>query len=122
MMLMTVEQGADGQLKRNFVELELERYQIFFLALTWTIVHPITPASPLWGKTAEDLERLQAEVLILFRGYDDSFSQVVHTRYSYRWDEVEWSARFASAFDVAPGGHLVLDLEKMSETVSPASV
>jgi inward rectifier potassium channel len=118
MMLMTVEQGPDGQLKRNFVELELERNQVFFLALSWTIVHPISESSPLWGKTKEDLERLQAEVLILFRGFDDSFSQVVHTRYSYRWDEVEWSARFVPAFNIAEGGHMVLDLEKMSETVS----
>jgi inward rectifier potassium channel len=116
MMLMTVEVGADGQLKRNFVELPLERNGVFFLALTWTIVHPINEASPLWGKTVEDLKRMQAEVMILIRGFDDSFSQVVHTRYSYRWDEVEWSAKFTSAFDVAPEGHIVLDLGKMSAT------
>jgi inward rectifier potassium channel len=81
-------------------------------------VHPITESSPLWGKTSEDLQRLQAEVLILIKGYDDSFSQTVHTRYSYRWDEVEWSAKFVPAFDVAPEGHIVLDLEKMSATAS----
>jgi inward rectifier potassium channel len=117
-MLITVETGPDGNLKRNFTELTLERNQIFFLALTWTIVHPITESSPLWGKTSEDLQRLQAEVLILIKGYDDSFSQTVHTRYSYRWDEVEWSAKFVPAFDVAPEGHIVLDLEKMSATAS----
>jgi inward rectifier potassium channel len=116
MMLMTVEQDAQGQLRRNFVELKLERKKIFFLALTWTVVHPIDESSPLAGKSAADLERLQAEVLILIRGYDDSFTQVVNTRYSYRWEEIEWSARFAPAFDVAPQGHLVLDLERISAT------
>jgi inward rectifier potassium channel len=116
MMLMTVERGADGQLKRNFVELPLERSHVFFLALTWTLVHPIDESSPLWTKTREDLERMQAEVMILIKGFDDSFSQVVHTRYSYRWDEVEWSARFLPAFDVAAEGYMVLDLEKMSDT------
>ena len=116
MMLMTVEQDAEGQLRRNFVELKLERRKIFFLALTWTVVHPIDESSPLKGMKAADLERLQAEVLILIRGYDDSFTQVVNTRYSYRWEEVEWSARFAPAFDVAPQGHLVLDLDKVSAT------
>jgi len=59
---------------------------------------------------------MQAEVLILIRGYDDSFTQVVNTRYSYRWEEVEWSARFAPAFDVSSAGHLVLDLDRISET------
>ena len=116
MMLMTVERDSAGQLRRNFVELPLERKKVFFLALTWTIVHPIDEASPLWGKSADDLERLQAEVLILIRGYDDSFTQVVNSRYSYRWNEVEWSARFIPAFDVSPAGDMVLDLGRISTT------
>ena len=116
MMLMTVQQDAAGQLRRNFVELKLERKKIFFLALTWTVVHPIDESSPLAGMTAADLERLQAEVLILVRGYDDSFTQVVNTRYSYRWEEVKWAARFATAFEVSPAGHLVLDLDRISAT------
>jgi inward rectifier potassium channel len=116
MMLMTVERDEEGQLRRNFVELRLERKKLFFLALTWTVVHPIDEASPLAGKSAADLERLQAEVLILIRGYDDSFTQVVNTRYSYRWEEIQWFARFAPAFDVSPAGHLVLDLDRISAT------
>jgi len=100
------------------VELKLERKKVFFLALTWTVVHPMDESSPLWGKTAADLERLQAEVLILIRGYDDSFTQVVNTRYSYRWEEIEWLARFTPAFDVAPEGHIVLDLARIGATSS----
>jgi inward rectifier potassium channel len=117
MVLMTVESDASGQLKRNFTELRLERSEIYFLALTWTLVHPLDQSSPLWGKSAADLERLQAEVMILIKGYDDSFSQVVHTRYSYRWDEMEWSVRFAPAFEVAPEGHLVLDVSRVGEVI-----
>lgn len=116
MVLMTVERATDGQLKRQFTELLLERRTVFFLALTWTIVHPIDEASPLRGLTRQDLERLQAEVLILIKGFDDTFSQVVHSRYSYRWDEIEWSARFVPAFEVAPEGHMVLDGSKISQT------
>jgi len=115
-ILMTVEQAPDGQLKRNFTPLALERRGVLFLALTWTIVHPIDESSPLRSLTAADLERLQAEVMILIKGFDDTFSQVVHARYSYRWDEMEWSVRFVPAFDVAPEGHLVLDAAKLSET------
>src|SRR5580698_239375 len=115
MLLMTVERDAQGELKRNFAELTLERKSVLFLALTWNIVHPIDKDSPLFGKSCEDLERLQAEFLILIKGYDDSFSQVVHTRYSYRWDEVEWSARFVPAFGIAPGGYMELDVAKISQ-------
>ena len=116
LMLMTVEQGSDGKLKRNFVELSLERKRVNFLALTWTVVHPIDATSPLFRKTRQDLERLQAEVLILLRGFDDAFSQIVHTRYSYRWDEIEWAARFVQAFEVSEEGYIVLDVRKIGDT------
>lgn len=117
MMLITVERSPDGELKRNFRNLDLDLPQINFLALTWTVVHSITDSSPLFGKTREDLKEQQAELLILVKGFDDSFSQVVHTRYSYRWDEIRWSAKFAPAFTTAPGGHLLLEVHKVGHTV-----
>ena len=95
------------------------RRQIHFLPLTWTIVHPIdSAASPLHGKTIADLQRLQAEVMVLVRGFDDSFSQIVHSRNSYRWDEIEPAARFAPAFEVAEAGHLILDVTKVGSMLN----
>jgi inward rectifier potassium channel len=120
MVLTTVEPGPDGKLRRTFRALPLERNEIFFLALSWTVVHPINEASPLWGKTQDEFKNLQAEVLILLKGYDDSFSQTVHTRYSYRWDETGWAVRFTPAFEVAPEGHMVLDIGKISDTTHVA--
>jgi inward rectifier potassium channel len=117
LMLSTIERNSDGELKRNFRNLPLEIKQINFLALTWTVVHALNADSPLHGKTHEDLKELQAEVLILIKGFDDAFSQVVHTRYSYRWDEIQWSARFAPAFTTAPEGHMVLNVGKVGQTV-----
>ena len=64
MLLMTVE-GPPGQLKRNFQLLKLERHKVFFLPLTWTLVHPIERDSPFYGRTPQDLERLQAEGRVL---------------------------------------------------------
>jgi inward rectifier potassium channel len=113
-MLMTVEM-ADGQPKRTYQMLRLERETILFLPLTWTVVHPIDAESPLWGKTAEDLARLQAEVLILVKAYDDTFSQTVLARHSYRHDEIVWGKRFAPAFFVDGEGDLVLEVRKVGE-------
>jgi inward rectifier potassium channel len=50
-MLMTVEMSA-GQPRRTYTLLRLEREQVMFFPLTWTVVHPIDADSPLWGKTA----------------------------------------------------------------------
>ena len=113
-MLMTVD-TTDGELRRKFIELPLERSQIFFFALTWTIVHPIDQSSPLFGKTAEDLAKLSAELLILLQGFDDTFSQVVHSRYSYRHDEIVWGARFNPAFRVDQKGDLIVEVNRIDE-------
>jgi inward rectifier potassium channel len=113
-MLMTVE-PSNGRSLRQYKLLKLEREKVLFLPLTWTIVHPIDDDSPLHGLTPEDLERLQAEIMILIKGYDDTFSQTVLSRYSYRHDEFLWHKRFAPAFDVDGGGDLVLDLDKVGQ-------
>jgi inward rectifier potassium channel len=116
MLLMTV-QPVDGRLERKYERLELERPSVLFLPLTWTIVHVLDSESPLYKKTAADLEQLQAELLILIKGVDDQFSQTVHARYSYRYDEIVWGAKFARAFDVDADGDLRLDLDRVSDIV-----
>ncbi|HUJ50237.1 MAG TPA: ion channel [Bryobacteraceae bacterium] len=113
-LLMTVNR-ADGQLKRAFFDLSLERRQVYFFPLTWTVVHPIDSESPLSGKTAEELRGLEAELLILIKGFDDTFSQVVHSQYSYRHDEILWGAKFEPAFRVGPKGDLILDVNRIHE-------
>jgi inward rectifier potassium channel len=118
-MLMTVEAG-EGPPKRIYRMLKLERDTVLFFPLTWTVVHPIDAESPLWGKTPEDLTRLQAEVLILVKAYDDTFSQTVLARHSYRHDEIVWGKRFAPAFFVDDAGDLVLEVRKVGELAEPA--
>src|SRR5581483_10385382 len=113
-LLMTVD-PTDGGLKRNFIDLPLERQNIYFFALTWTVVHPIDEASPLFGETAEDLAKMSAELLILLEGFDETFSQVVHSRYSYRHDEMIWGARFVPSFKVDGKGDLVVEVDRISE-------
>jgi inward rectifier potassium channel len=113
-LLMTVEE-KEGQPTRQYRQLKLEREQVLFMPLTWTIVHPIDRESPMFGLTAEDIKRLQAEVMILIKAYDDTFSQTVLARYSYRYDEIVWNERFAPAFSVDSEGDLVLELQKVGE-------
>lgn len=117
MLLTTVEKDAAGELKRIYRELEVERKHVYFFPLTWTVVHAITPKSPLWGKSAEDLDELQAEALILIRSFDDTFSQNVNTRYSYRHEEIVWNSRFEPAFHTDSNGDLVLDLSRIHRIV-----
>lgn len=114
-MLMTVEM-VNGRPQRKYNQLELERTQVLFLPLTWTVVHPITEKSPLYGKNAIDLEQLQAEIVVMMRGFDERFGQVVYARYSYRYDEIIWGVKFAAAFDVDEKGELMLWIERVGLT------
>src|SRR5262249_8497666 len=101
------------KLAREFKVLNLERDSIYFFPVTWTIVHPIDDSSPLFGKTPEELARLRAEVLILIKGFDDTFSQTVNARYSYRFDEIVWGAKFSPAFEIDDRGQIVLELSRL---------
>jgi inward rectifier potassium channel len=111
-VLMTVD-GSSGVPTRQFATLTLERDNVYFFPLTWTVVHPIDEASPLFGKTEADLTGLQAEILILIKGFDDTFSQTVNARYSYRFDEIEWGAKFSPAFHIDEKGEMVLDVDQV---------
>ncbi len=119
-MLMTVQRDENGNgiLKRNFQRLPLQISYILFFPLNWTIVHPITPESPLYGKTENDLRTMDAEILIMIKGFDDTFSQVVHSRYSYKWDELIWGARFGSAYETQPSGDIELYFDRLSDYTS----
>jgi inward rectifier potassium channel len=111
-MLMTVER-SNGELRRKFAELTLERDKVYFIPLTWTIVHPIDNSSPLFGLTQADLAQREAELLVVVKGFDETFSQQVNTRFSYRYDEIQIGAKFMPAFRVDPQGDLVLELNQI---------
>ncbi len=81
--------------------------------MSWTIVHPITPASPLYGMTPESLEASRGEFLIIMSGYDDTFAQTVHRLSSYRYDEVLWGAKFVRNFHGDMEGNVVVEVDKV---------
>ena len=103
-----------GGTVRRYSQLALERNRVAFFPLSWTIVHPIDAASPLNGKTREDLAGTNAEILVLLSGIDETFEQTVHVRSSYVTDEIAWNARFASMYRPSDGGQrLTVDLKRL---------
>ena len=106
----------NGEMKRHFYPLELERERVSFFPLAWTIVHPIDEDSPLWGVGQEELRESDAEFLVLLTGMDDTFSQKVHARSSYKAEEVVWGARFQNIFErTSPDAHLAIDVSRISD-------
>ena len=96
-ILTKLEQVGDSTV-RKFYDLSLERNRVVFFPLSWTVVHPIDPASPMWGLTHADLLKAEAELLVLLIGTDETVSQSVHSRSSYQASEIVWGAKFSNMF------------------------
>jgi inward rectifier potassium channel len=105
------------RLPRSFAELQLERRRVDFFPLSWTVVHPIDEKSPFFGLKEDEWAERDPEFLILFKGFDDTFSQTVHTRSSYKWNEVVYGAKFVTPFAPAGDGRTVLDVKKFNEMI-----
>ena len=60
-------------------------------------------------------------MLILLKGYDETFNQVVHSRYSYTFDEIVWGAKFVRSFNTNSDGDIILKLDDIHliEKINP---
>jgi inward rectifier potassium channel len=118
-LLARFETNHGGMAVRRYYELPLERENVSFFPLSWTVVHTIDSASPLFGVTEEALRESSAEFLILLTGVEETFSQVVNARSSYRADEVIWHAKFADIFVYDSDGRTTgIDLNRFHDTRS----
>ena len=61
-----------NEYKRSFYNLKLEREQINYLPTTWTIVHEIDQDSPLIEYKNEELNLLNAELVVMITYFDQS--------------------------------------------------
>lgn len=84
----------NGVMVNKFYTLELELPKINALTLSWTVVHPITEESPLYGFTKEDFNTTEGEIIVYIKVFDDVFSTTVSTGTSYIFDEIVYGAKF----------------------------
>ena len=115
-MIMVMADVDEHGERLNYYNLKLQLEKVSFLPLSWTLVHPITPDSPLAGISQADLVRRRAEMIVIVKGIDEGYMQQVITRHSFRYDEIVWGARFLRAFS-AKGGSMRMDLAKLSDHV-----
>jgi inward rectifier potassium channel len=109
--------NENGRTVRRFDLLELERNKVTFFPLSWTVVHPIDEDSPLRGLTSQDFIRTDAEILILLTATDETFSQTVHARSSYKPTEIRCGEKFVSIYNqVEDGEPISIDVRKLSIT------
>jgi inward rectifier potassium channel len=114
-------EDVGGVRQRRFFELSLERRRVVFFPLHWVVVHPIDASSPLHGVSQEGFDASDAEIFILLTATDETFSQTVHARSSYKHHEVTWGARFSDMFLTTDAGRVGIDVRRLHD-VEPAAL
>ncbi len=112
-VLLTMKIEINGKKERKFFILPLERNRIDLLSLSWTVVHPIDEDSPLYGMTENLFNESDPEIVVLVNGFNDTLSQSIHHRTSYKYNEVEWNAKFDYIFSTKKG-KTIIDLSRLS--------
>ncbi|MFA6468564.1 MAG: ion channel [Bacteroidota bacterium] len=97
----------EGRRVRQYLPLHLDRSNVTFFPLHWTIVHQIDDKSPLYEKDKTFLQETESEIFVLVTATDETYSQTVHSRSSYRYDEVAWGAKFKDIFEKSTTGKAI---------------
>jgi inward rectifier potassium channel len=119
--LLEVEVSVTLSMKRkdshlsDFFQLTLERPKVVFLPSIWTIVHPINSTSPLHKLTEQDLLEKEAEFIIMMKAFDETFSQTVYSRSSYKAHEIQWGRKFVYVIQQEEAG-ISVDVGRINET------
>lgn len=107
----------DGKKINKFFTLDLELEKINMLALSWTLVHPITENSPLFTFTEKDYAKQKGEILVFVKVFDDMFSATVVKRTSYTLQEIVYGAKFSPMFEAdRDSDETILYVDKLNVT------
>ena len=111
------ETSAEGWALRRSVELALARNRNPQFSLSWTVMHPIDAQSPLYGIDPDLLASQEAAIVVTLTGIDETLSQTVFARTSYRADEILWGQKFADILSVTEAGETLVDYRRFHDTV-----
>ena len=117
-LYLTLDETSDGRMMRRFYELGLRRDRNPSFFLSWTALHPIDEASPLYGLSHDDLMRSNAALLVSVSGIDQTVVQAIHTRHTYYAADILWQHEFKDIFHPMENGDRYIDFADF-HTVEP---
>jgi len=94
LFLLRNEMTSEGTRSRKYYDLELVRTHVPLMQLSWTIMHKLDETSPLYGVSQDDLEKMEAEIIVSLHGHDETMSQTIYARHSWVADEILCHAVF----------------------------
>ena len=112
---LTLDEVSEGRTMRRYYDLRLLRDRNPSFSLTWTALHPIDPASPLYDLSHADLVRTHAALLVSFSGVDQTVAQAIHTRHTYYTGDILWHRQLKDIIHVTETGDRQIDFAAFHE-------
>lgn len=111
-VLTRTERTVEGRHFFRMYDLKLIRDRSISFTGIWQVMHPITPDSPLYGKSPEDLLAQEVEIACAVVGIDDTSLQPIHGRKVWADNEILFGHRLADMLEPRPDGKLHVHLDR----------
>jgi len=114
-LLARSEVTSEGEDVWRFYDLPLRRSGNATFRHSWTVIHPITPQSPLYGSSPESFAAAFTEIVVSMTGIDGAFMQTVHARHLYNFGDIIWGARLSDIMIRSGQGDFSIDYGKFDD-------
>ncbi|MBK9727121.1 MAG: transporter [Saprospiraceae bacterium] len=104
-------EDSNNRILRN---LPLEINKIALFPLNWTLNHAIDEKSPLYELQLNEVSKYHMEVLVMIKGFDETYNQMVHSMQSYHYESIIYNAKFQPMFEYIDG-KTILYLDKLDD-------
>ncbi|MCB0538572.1 MAG: hypothetical protein KDE33_13710 [Bacteroidetes bacterium] len=107
------EKNEEGSFVKRYHSLPLVYDKINFMPMSWTLTHIIDEESPLFNLSQEEMTANKTEFVVIITSFDDSYSQLVHSKTSYLCRDIVYEGNWASVFTINENGVRTFDLNKV---------
>lgn len=114
-MLIRDEWVKEGETMRRFYSLKLQFNRLIAFPAALTLRHIIDEKSPLFGVTAEDLEKCDARIMASIVCIDTVISASVESQHQYTWRDVHFGKRFVEIYTDIDDHQMTVDYGLLHE-------
>ncbi len=117
--IIRAEVTTEGERIRRVVDLPLVRATTPSFVMSWTVMHRITPESPLYGLTAEGLAQQQITFVFTMTGLDETLGQTIHARNVYASTSLLYGRRYEDVLGkIDEEGRQIVDYGRFNNTTT----
>jgi inward rectifier potassium channel len=116
-VMLRTERTAEGVTMYRMHDLKLVRDRSPAMRRSWTVLHHLDAASPMYGATPESLARDEVEFVMTVIGTDEVSAQAQHAQHQYTHADVRWGVRHADILTELSDGRLRADMTRFNELV-----